>query len=69
VCLVAPNHVAPPGTTSSFKHPPSLPVRFAPRPRLNLTPVSAFAGSVGRIAALLTTPSIEAALLGYAQQR
>ena len=52
----------------SFEQPPPLPIGFAPRDRLDLAPISALSGTIGRIATLAHYP-LKAALLGQAQQR
>src|SRR5262245_36068427 len=51
-----------------FKQPPSLPIGFAPRGRLDLAPIPAFARAIGRISALAYY-ALKASFLGHAQQR
>jgi hypothetical protein len=47
--------------------PPSLPIGLVPRPRLDLAPIPALAGTIGRITTLAHY-SCEAALLSHTQQ-
>jgi len=52
----------------ALKQPPSLPVGLTPRRRLDLAPIPALPGAIGRITALAHDP-LEATFLGHAQQR
>src|SRR5215831_15954226 len=54
-----------PALAAPLKQPPSLLVGRAPRQRLDLAPIPAFSGAIGRIAALAHYP-LKPPLLGHA---